>query len=85
MNTKTKKTSDRRKATKSLPLSLTARNYQIFAIAILFLVAGYIIMSIGPAEGVLSLTLAPIILIVVYCVLIPLAIIWKPSNKKADS
>jgi len=47
------------------------RNYILFAIGLLVIIVGYISLSAG------SITLAPILLVIGYCVLIPLAIIIR--------
>ena len=51
------------------------RNYILFAIGLLVIVVGYISLSAG------SITLAPILLILGYCVLIPLSIIIRGHAK----
>ncbi|NOZ60829.1 MAG: DUF3098 domain-containing protein [Calditrichaeota bacterium] len=51
-------------------------NYIIFLIGVFVTILGYIFMAQGPAESFWSLTLAPILLVVSYCVLFPLAIIY---------
>jgi hypothetical protein len=71
----------KKKPQKGPLISLTARNYRIFGLAVLVLIVGYIFMSIGPASSFWSLTLAPIILVIGYCILIPLAIFYKGPNK----
>ena len=53
------------------------RNYILFAIGLLVIVVGYISLSAG------SITLAPILLILGYCVLIPLSIIIRGKAVKA--
>ena len=63
-------------------LALTTTNYLIFAVAVVTIVIGNIFLSIGPAESTQSLTVAPIILVIGYCVLVPLAIFWR---KKAPT
>ncbi|MBN1465144.1 hypothetical protein JXA02_05240 [candidate division KSB1 bacterium] len=63
-------------------LAFTRANYLIFALAIVVLIIGYLFLSIGPADSVQSLTIAPIILVIGYCVLVPLAIFWR---KKAPA
>ncbi len=50
------------------------RNYIIFAIGLLVIIVGYISLAAG------SITLAPILLVLGYCVLIPISIIV--SGKK---
>jgi len=63
-------------------LPFTKINYIIFITAILFLIIGYIFLSIGPVNGVWSLTIAPIVLLFGYIVLIPLAILYKRKPKQ---
>ena len=62
-------------------LAFTKTNYVIFAIAVVVLVIGYVFLSIGPADSVQSLTIAPIILVIGYCVLVPLAIFWRKTSR----
>ncbi|MFQ5499238.1 MAG: hypothetical protein ACE5FH_06170 [Candidatus Zixiibacteriota bacterium] len=47
------------------------RNYILFAVALAVLVYGYVELGIG------SMTLAPLLLVIGYCVLIPAAILVK--------
>ena len=61
---------------------MTKKNYQLFAIAMITIVIGYIFMGIGPADSFWSLSLSPIILVLGYCVLIPFSIMYK--EKKTD-
>ena len=68
-----------RTSSKSRPLSI---DWRLFGIGLAVIVVGYIFLRIPPAEGFWSLTLAPIILVIGYCVLIPLAILRKPKDKK---
>ncbi len=52
------------------------RNYTWFGIGILAIVVGYIFLSMG------SLTIAPILLVAGYCVIIPISIIISGEKKK---
>ena len=52
-------------------------NYLIFGIGLLFIIAGYLIMATGTVNSVQSLTIAPIILLIGYLILIPLALFYK--------
>ena len=61
-------------------LAFTRTNYIIFGLAIAVLVIGYLFLSIAPADSVQSLTIAPIILVIGYCVLVPLAIFWRKKT-----
>jgi len=51
------------------------RNWRMFGIAVLTVVIGYVLLSIGPYDSFWSLTLAPIFLGVGYFVLFPLSIL----------
>jgi hypothetical protein len=53
----------------------TRRNWILAAAGIGVIVLGYVLLSIPPAEGFLSLTLAPVLLVAGYCVLIPAALL----------
>jgi len=52
------------------------KNYLIFAIAMIVIIIGYITLGQG------SITLAPILLIIGYCVLIPISLIIR--DKKVE-
>ncbi|MBL8025872.1 MAG: hypothetical protein JNL74_05655 [Fibrobacteres bacterium] len=56
-------------------------NYIILGLGFVLLVAGYLALSRGPAENALSLSVAPVLLVVAYCILLPIAIIWRTKNK----
>ncbi len=53
------------------------KNYIFFGIALLVIILGYISLSSG------DITLAPILLVVGYCILIPVALIIK-DNPDSD-
>lgn len=59
----------------------TRKNYIAFAVAVLLLIVGYICLSIPPANGFLSLTLAPILLVAGYAVAFPYAIMARDKPK----
>jgi hypothetical protein len=69
-------------AAKPPALSLTRINYLLFALAAFLLIIGYVFMSIGPVNSFWSLTLSPIVLVFSYCVVFPLAILWRPKSKQ---
>jgi len=60
----------------------TTINAKLLGIAVLVLVIGYILLAQGPANNPLSKSVAPIILVVSYIVLIPCSIIF---SKKTDN
>lgn len=53
----------------------TSRNRTLLAIGILTLITGYIALGLG------SITLAPILLVAAYCVIIPIAIVAKGKKR----
>ena len=63
---------------------LGKRNYVIFGIAVLLLIVGYVIMAQGSTNSAAALTVAPIILVIAYCVLVPIAILLKPKKSLGD-
>ena len=52
------------------------KNYLIFAAALVVIVIGYVTLGYG------SMTLAPVLLVLGYCVLIPVAIVIKDTPDK---
>ena len=59
----------------------TFYNYLIFGIGLFFIIMGYILMSLGETDSFLSTKLSPIILVLGYCVMIPLSIILNLKKK----
>ncbi|MCK4403961.1 MAG: hypothetical protein KAW02_02610 [candidate division Zixibacteria bacterium] len=57
-------------------MPFTSKNYILFAIGLFVIVLGYITLGYG------SITLAPILLVLGYCVIIPLAIIISGGKEK---
>jgi hypothetical protein len=62
----------------------TAKNLRLFWISLALLVLGYVLLGQGPVDNPLSKTIAPIILVGVYCVLIPYAIMAKAKEPPKD-
>lgn len=50
------------------------KNYIVFAISIIVIAVGYILLGQG------SITMAPILLVIGYCVLIPVALIIRDNK-----
>ncbi len=55
------------------------RNYLFFGLGILIIIVGYITLAAG------SITLAPILLVLGYCVFIPLSIMISGKSKTAPA
>lgn len=61
---------------------LTKKNILLIAIGIVLLIIGFICLATGPADNPVSLTVAPLILVLAYLVVIPLGILF--GGKKQD-
>ena len=53
-------------------------NYILFAVGILVIIVGFIFLATG------DITLSPILLIVGYCVIIPIALLYGRKERKAE-
>ncbi len=58
-----------------------SRNLKLYYAAVGVIILGYIFLSIGDANSITSLTLGPIILVVGYLIVMPIALL-KGVNKK---
>ena len=63
-------------------LPFTNRNWLIFGGGVAVIAVGYGLLSIPPADGFLSLTMAPILLVLGYCVVIPWAILYRDPGAR---
>lgn len=61
-------------------LPFTRKNWTIFGLGLAVIAVGYVLLRIPPVDGFLSLTAAPILLVLGYCVLIPAAILVRDSS-----
>ena len=78
------KTAKMRRGTQNTALPFTKQNYILFSIGILTLILGYIALSIGPWDSFWSLTLAPILLVLAYCVIIPVSILYRTKDESTQ-
>jgi len=60
--------------------NFTPANYIIFLAGIVIIILAYIIMALGTTNSFQALTLAPIMLIIGYLIIIPLAIVYRPRK-----
>jgi len=77
--------SDKRRAAKDDSLPLEKTNFAIIGLGILVIAVGYLVLANGPIEGFLPLVVAPVLLVLGYCVIIPLGILYKKSYFKFGS
>jgi len=64
-------------------LSLDKTNYQIILAGVVVIIAGYFALSAKPWDNPIALNVAPILLVLGYCVIIPFGIIYR-KKKSAD-
>ena len=57
--------------------SFTFTNYMLFLIGILTIVIGYILMYTGRVDSYQAVTISPIILVIGYCIIIPISILYR--------
>ena len=58
----------------------TSLNIKLFAVSIVFLTVGFVLLGQGPVTNPLSMSVAPVLLVIVYLVLIPIAILARSKN-----
>jgi hypothetical protein len=73
---KSKKT---KKTQEHLHISLTKKNYSIIATGIVLIIIGYILMNENSVDGFMPTVIAPILLFIGYCVVIPVGILLKDN------
>jgi len=60
---------------------LERENFIILGVGLLLIVLGYVALSGNVVEGFRQLTLAPILLLLGYCVVIPIGIMYRKKEK----
>jgi len=73
------KTARRQKQTEVFPLERT--NFIILGVGVLVIVAGYLLLSGDTAESFRQLTVAPIFLLLGYCVIIPIGLMYRKKQR----
>jgi hypothetical protein len=74
-----KKRSSRLKSLSEGNIPFTRTNYTIMGVGLAVIVAGYLAMWGQPIEGALPLVVSPLLLIIGYCVIVPLGILYRKS------
>lgn len=62
-------------------LPLTRTNYRILGGGLLVITLGYAALVQDPWDGFMPLVVAPILLVIGYCVLIPFGILYRAKNE----
>jgi hypothetical protein len=63
-----------------LHLQFTSKNYIVIAIGIAVIILGYIFLSEDSVYGFMPTVVAPILLVIGYCVIIPYGILLKEKS-----
>jgi general stress protein CsbA len=61
-------------------LGLNRINFQIFLAGIITIILGYVSLALGDTNDVWSLTVGPILLVLGYVVLLPLALAYRRNK-----
>ena len=72
----------RRRPSERLRLPYTRRNGAILALGIGVIAIGYLCLAQLPVDGFFTLSLAPVLLVVGYCVLIPIGLLIGGRSEK---
>jgi hypothetical protein len=72
-----RKKEHKRRQLKTEHMPLARQNFIILGTGIAVIAAGYAVMLEGSVEGFLPLVLAPILLVLGYCVVIPFGLLYK--------
>ena len=62
--------------------SYDKENYILFAVGIITIILGYVIMALGETYSFQSLSVAPVFLFTGYLILIPISLIYKKNEQK---
>ncbi|MEO8446529.1 MAG: hypothetical protein ABI528_03495 [bacterium] len=74
------KTKRSRKEQSHLHFAMTSKNYMMIGLGVAIIILGYFFMSANSVDGFLPTTIAPILLILGYCVVVPIGILYKDKN-----
>lgn len=74
------KSRKQKKEQSHLHFAMTSKNYIIIGTGIALIILGYIFMSENSVSGFLPTIVAPILLIIGYCVIVPVGILYKDNN-----
>lgn len=77
-----KEKSAKKKVRQVQSLSLEKINYQIIVAGLVVIIAGYFALSTSPWDNPIALNVAPILLVLGYCVIVPIGIIYR--KKKSE-
>ena len=76
--TESRSSSKKKVQVESLPFTKT--NYQILGLGLLVIALGYVALAQQPWDGTMPLVIAPILLVIGYCIVIPVGILYRKKN-----
>ena len=62
-------------------LPFARKNWLLFVLGLLSISAGYLLLRLPPVDGSASLTVAPLLLVLGYCILIPLGLLLRTASR----
>lgn len=62
----------------------TKTNWIVFGAGFVILALGFILMSFSPFDNPISLSVSPVVILLAYLVIFPLAILFKPKETKSN-
>ncbi|MGD0339335.1 MAG: hypothetical protein ABSB78_11150 [Bacteroidota bacterium] len=74
----------KKKSRKELPLAFTKTNYLLLVAGVLLLLIGNIALAQMPVFSAIPLVVAPILLVIGYCIIIPIAIFYRKKEIPAQ-
>ena len=60
------------------------RNYLLLLASLLVVSVGYYCLSVKPVDGTLTMVVAPILLVIGYCILLPVSLFLRPSKNISE-
>jgi len=75
----------RKEPLKGRGLPFQPLNYWLFALGLGVIIVGYRALAQPPADSFMSLTVAPILLVIGYCIIIPVAILYQKKKTAAST
>jgi hypothetical protein len=72
-------------AIKPFQMPFDAKNIRIILLGVGVIALGYILMYVSPTMSTMALTISPIILLLGYCVIVPIGIMAGARKRQSDS
>ncbi len=84
MSNQGRKTTTRKQLRKKEGIALNPQNYLIAGVGVLLIIISYTFLAQPPVDSFWSLDLAPVLLVIGYCIIIPIAIMYKGKRSASD-